>query len=438
MKDLYIDEDSNYSYRNFKKDFLDDLKSFSMIQFRNNANKFLKEHHDSIYEKKIDEYEEGLISNFNIESKMFIQYQYLLDHLDLLFNLGKKDLNNFFMDYITVNKLKELVHEDKQGNILVKNSNELVKYLKKISKIKLNEVVVDRLFKDNIYNVFLNIREMLTFHNQLVKDEKVLSQEQIKFYETILNIDSCDVQYVLEFYFKFKEEDIASLFYYDLKNVKHKSYDKIRECLFRPEENIGHEDQNLSKEYGVPVFDLRDKEYFILARCLDDSSQEQTNHLRDCYTLLSNDNSSIMHDDAYIYGYSGFDNNSILHVFESDSFSNDTNDRDLLPSTPKINRIMTPKEIVTKSPVYSEIQIVNKNRGNDLFETLRPSYLVVFDKIEDKMLEEAKRKNIPICIISHALNIELPRKNSYDYVLDNYTSPIFESSEEVRRNKRLN
>lgn len=108
MKDLYIDKDSNYSYRNFKKDFLDDLKSFSMIQFRNNANKFLKEHHDSIYEKKIDEYEECLISNFNIESKMFIQYQYLLDHLDLLFNLGKKDLNNFFMDYITVNKLKEL------------------------------------------------------------------------------------------------------------------------------------------------------------------------------------------------------------------------------------------------------------------------------------------------------------------------------------------
>ena len=221
-----------------------------------------------------------------------------------------------------------------------------------------------------------------------------------------------------------------------LQKVKNKSYDKIKNEMFQPEEMVGLEDEDLSLKYGVSVFDLRDKEYVILARCIRNSHHMETHNKRDCYTLLSNENSNVMHEDGFVYGYSGFDNDCVLHMFEGDSYSGDVKWSELNAGSDRVNRIMSSHEIATNSYLYSEVQIVNKKEENGMFESLRPSFLIVYDEINDKVLEDAKKKNIPICIINYTRNRELEGAIPFNESIDRYTNERWSDNEVERRMHR--
>lgn len=418
-----------------KKEFFDSFKCNSMVNFRVYINKFTSYQVSNSFVKKITKYEDELINYYDFNSGLFKQYKDLLDNIDILNNKFIINLanNKFIYDRITLFKIREYINYDKKNKPFITNKEELVCILKKISTQKLNEIIIDRLFKDNIYNVFLNIKELVRYHESLDDNEKVLDEYKINLYNTILNIDKLDSKNIINLYNRLKRMDIENMFYYDLQKVKHLSYEKIKKNLFVPENNMGDIHKGLSNKYGVKVFDLRNKKYFILARAISGCYNNITRNKRDCYTLLSDENSHTMQQ-SYLYGYSDFDNNSILHVFESDSFSADTINDSLSVGTSKVNRIMTPKEIVTNSYWYSEIQIINKKNGNN-FITLKPSFLIVYDKIDKDTLNEAKRLNIPICIISNKLTREFEDKISYNEELDDYIDSycINNYDEEVKR-----
>lgn len=393
-----------------KKEFLDKFKGKSMITFRANVNRFLINQGDIYFEERITKYEDEIISSFDINTGLFNQYKWLLENINFLDDNKFSYIGiDFFYDANTNYQCRKFIARDDDDNIYIKNRDGLVNYLAWLSKAKLNEIIIDRLFKDNIYNVFLNIKEMLRFNKGLSVEEKVLDDEKCEFYNTILNIDKLENNKIIEIYNRFKDKNIALMFYEDLRKLKDLSYQKIKQDMIKPEDMIGMEDKELSNKYGVPIYDLRDREYVILCRCLNGSFNDDSYHRRDCYTLLSNDNSKVLHDDALKYGYSGFDDDCILHISEADSFSGDNKYDELSTGTNVVNRIMTSKEITTNSSWFSEVQIVNKRNSNKEghFEALRPSFLIVYDEINDKTLEEAKRMNIPIYIISKSLNEEL-------------------------------
>ena len=422
-----------------KNEFFDKFKSTSMVDFRINVNRFLIHQADLAFEEKINKYEDGLISSFNEDEELFTHYKELLNNIELLDDriFISKGIN-FFYDSNTNADCRKYVARDVNGKIYIKDKDGLINYLKWSSKVKLNEVIIDRLFKDNIYNVFLNIKEMIRFNKELLPEERVLNQEQVSFYEMILNIDKLDTNTILDIYNKFKDKNIALMFYEDIQKLKNTSYDKIKKDLFQPENMVGLEDKELSEKYGVKVFDLRDKNFVILSRCLPRIHYSSTHTRRECYTLLSNENSNVFDDNSYIYGFSGFDNDCILHIFEGDSGSGDVKLDELSAGSDLVNRIMTSKEIATNSCWYSEVQIVNKkiNESNCLFESLRPSFMIVFNEINDKTLEEAKRKNLPICIISHNIDKELEGKIDFNHKIDVYTKEYGMSNEHERRKSR--
>ena len=420
-----------------KKDFLDKFKSTSLIQFRININQFSIYQPNIFFEEKVLEYEKELISNYDVNSGLFIQYKNLLDNINLLDD--RRFINNgidFFYDSNLNYELRKFISYDDNDQIYIKNKEGIINYLKMVSTYKLNEVIIDMLFMDNIYNVFLNIKEMLRFNNSLNDEEKVLSQEQVDFYTMFLNIDKLNNKNIIELYDKFKDKNVALMFYEDLQKVKNKSYDKIKNEMFQPEEMVGLENEDLSLKYGVSVFDLRDKEYVILARCIRNSHHMETHNKRDCYTLLSNENSNVMHEDGFVYGYSGFDNDCVLHMFEGDSYSGDVKWSELSTGSDRVNRIMSSHEIATNSYLYSEVQIVNKKEENGMFESLRPSFLIVYDEINDKLLEEAKKKNIPICIINYTRNRELEGAIPFNESIDRYTNERWSDNEVERRMHR--
>ena len=67
--------------------------------------------------------------------------------------------------------------------------------------------------------------------------------------------------------------------------------------------------------------------------------------------------------------------------------------------------------------MYSEIQLANrKSKTNERkYETIKPSYMVCFDVINEDVVEEAKRLRIPIILINKKILVE---ENKTDIILD--------------------
>lgn len=267
-------------------------------------------------------------------------------------------------------------------------------FAKQQTTTMLSQLVVDGLFEDNINNVKLNIKEIIRYNEQL--DPKVLDDSIITFYQTILDIEKMTNEEKINLYNHYKDKNIYTMFYNHLYTLKNLSYNQMNNSLFKTNQREDCLVKNIKENFGIEVYDLVDKEYTMLVRCLSTPFRENTRNSRDCYTLISNENNNVMDKNYFIYGYDYFDVSKILHVHESDSFSSSVNEN----TTSRINRIMTSDEVVNSMGdlSYSEIQIQNE-RDKEGYKSLKPSYLICYGRISEEDLEESKRLNIPICIL---------------------------------------
>lgn len=402
----------NYNKIKYSPDFLskhskyifDKLYDKDLINYRFKIDKFNRDNTSLDLLDRFDRYEEDIINSFDVDKEMF---SYYLGKLNSEYILGG---NNYLdIDYNYLDSDYDL--DDINGRI---------QFFKRVSIFKLSDVVVDKLFKDNIYNVHLNIGEMLRYNSFLEDSEKVLDDNSIKFYNSILNITSKSGKEIINLYNSVKDKNIDSMFYDDIRMLKDKSYDNIKSVLFSPDSDKYSISKELSSKYKVPIYDLRDGEYTMLVRCLNTKYEESARNRRDCYTLMSDLNSKVLHSDNYIYGYSNFDNDCVLHIFEADAFSSDVYDDNNKLTTSTINRIMTPEQIVLNDSNISEVQILNKMDSlSKVKESLKPDFICVYDDVNDKVLEEARRLNIPVVIIrdnklAYGLNGDIAYDSKYD------------------------
>lgn len=275
---------------------------------------------------------------------------------------------------------------------------EAYSYLLKNTKEKISEIVVDGLFKDSIYNIWINIKEILRFHKKLQDKEKILSKEKIDFYQKILNIDALSNSDKIKLYNGLKGKNMALLFYQDWYKVRKYSYQKMKESLFKIKRKGNLFCYQKSLKEKVPIYELDGQDFFMLVNCRDEYKSTDIVR-RYCYSLISPYNMEVFNNKKFIYGYSDFSLDEIMHVFEDDIASSGNFNTNSF-TTSFVNRIMMP-EAISYSKGYSEIQMVNKRVDSELknFYTRRPNYLVVFDTIEERHLQEAKRLNIPIVVI---------------------------------------
>lgn len=421
------------------QEFFNLFLSNSIIQSRLNINKLMEHNTKYYFEIMLDKYEDNLINEFDSELELFYEYKMLIDNICMLDELNfKNNKTNFLFDYDIINEIRKYTYYDENKIIHIKDNEALYNYLKKLSKLKLNELIVDRLFDDDIYNVLLNIKEMLRYHTSLGDDEYVLNLDKSNFYNIILNLDNMNSTNVLDFYKKYRNKNNSFMFYQDLRKTKDICYDKINDKLFKTSNISSLPDKVKSSRYGINIYDYTSMEYIMLVRCLFGEYEEESSNKRDCYTLLSQDNNYVIDDDCYVYGYNLFDKNYILHVFEGDAFSGDVINSSLDVGSYWVNRIMTCDEIILSSDCYSEIQIINKtkNRKKHLFNSLKPSYLITYNDVSEKVLNEAKRLNIPIFIINKNLNTDKLMIGNFDEVLDQYSKNHDMELELIRRRKR--
>ncbi len=408
---LSINETRNLLDKNISFDItlLDDdkvleaLKSSSVVDFRRNINRFEDNNPSYDMEEKVRNYYEKTLSSYNPESNMFKVYETMLEDIN----------KNGFISSTLINYNDILFDEELYR---CRTKEEFIR----ISERKIKEITTDFIFKDNTYNVDLNIKELERFEN----NNTPINIERENRLNTIVSmIKDNDGEKVIMLFNRLKNGNTHELYYDAIRETKEVVNQRIKDGSIMPSKGF-------SIINGCEVYDMRNSKFYMLARTLSYPFREDTINERDCYSLISDENTSLLYDDrddVYFYGYEDFDPKRILHIFEGDAFSTD-GERN---TTKYVNRLMTPKDIVTSNGFFSEIQYKNIENGEHRYKALKPSNVIAIDKITEKEIEESKRLSIPIRLIS-----KKHMTNSRIVSFDDSHSVYVESSFEERLRKK--
>lgn len=379
--------------------FFNRLKSSSFVIFRKNINTVETYNNPIMIEQKLKKYYDELISSYDSEEDMFGEYWGVLNNPSLLYNYYDKD--TFIFSYDIVLLFEKYLSCDDNDNLYFKDRDALIQILKMETSKKISEVVIDALFSDNIYNVGINIREMIRYNNKLDKNDKTLDDDRVAFYKMILGFDNISSKDKIKLFNEFKDRNFSLTFYDDLRKLKDASYDMIKNDLLDLSKYSDKVSSIDCERTQCLVYDLRDSKYTMLVRSKF-PHKDKSNKRRNCYSIISDENNNTFDqgedNDKIIYGYNSFLNDRVIHMLEQDAFSSDAyNDNKDVSNY--VNRIVSRDELVLGSDCYSEVELVNIQDENGKYINQKPDFIVVYDNIRDIDITESKRLNIPIVII---------------------------------------
>ena len=379
--------------------FFNRLKSSSFVIFRKNINTVETYNNPIMIEQKLKKYYDELISSYDSEEDMFGEYWGVLNNPSLLYNYYDKD--TFIFSYDIVLLFEKYLSCDDDDNLYFKDRDALIQILKMETSKKISEVVIDALFSDNIYNVGINIREMIRYNNKLDKNDGALDDDRVAFYKMILDFDNISSKDKIKLFNEFKDRNFSLTFYDDLRKLKDASYDMIKNDLLDLSKYSDKVSSIDCERTQCLVYDLRDSKYTMLVRSKF-PHKDKSNKRRNCYSIISDENNNTFDqgedNDKIIYGYNSFLNDRVIHMLEQDAFSSDAyNDNKDVSNY--VNRIVSKDELVLGSDCYSEVELVNIQDENGKYINQKPDFIVVYDNIRDIDITESKRLNIPIVII---------------------------------------
>lgn len=379
--------------------FFNRLKSSSFVIFRKNINTVETYNNPIMIEQKLKKYYDELISSYDSEKDMFGEYLGVLNNPSLLYNYYDKD--TFIFSYDIVLLFEKYLSCDDDDNLYFKDRDALIQILKMETSKKISEVVIDALFSDNIYNVGINIREMIRYNNKLDKNDKALDDDRVAFYKMILDFDNISSKDKIKLFNEFKDRNFSLTFYDDLRKLKDASYDMIKNDLLDLSKYSDKVSSIDCERTQCLVYDLRDSKYTMLVRSKF-PHKDKSNKRRNCYSIISDENNNTFDqgedNDKIIYGYNSFLNDRVIHMLEQDAFSSDAyNDNKDVSNY--VNRIVSKDELVLGSDCYSEVELVNIQDKNGKYINQKPDFIVAYDNIRDIDIIESKRLNIPIVII---------------------------------------
>lgn len=188
---------------------------------------------------------------------MFGEYWDVLNNPSLLHNYYDKD--TFIFSYDIVLLFEKYLSCDDDDNLYFKDRDALIQILKMETSKKISEVVIDALFSDNIYNVGINIREMIRYNNKLDKNDKVLDDDRVAFYKMILGFDNIFSKDKIKLFNEFKDRNFSLTFYDDLRKLKDASYDMIKNDLLDLSKYSDKVSSIDCERTQCLVYDLRDR-----------------------------------------------------------------------------------------------------------------------------------------------------------------------------------
>ena len=350
------------------------------------------------------------ISNIEILRRKY--YDYFLDNCSDIYNNILSEVKSGSDISILLNKYFNCFGG--YDSFLNNGFFDIDEKLKKSLNYITSEIVVDYLFQDNAYNVFLDINELFKFSTSVV----FLSEDDKKIYSDIVSLDDISVFDKKKILDNLKNKNMAHKFYDDFRLARSKMVELFNSSILNSDNIYRYENKELSNKYGVPVYEMNGNEFYVLVKAIEKRKDSILNP-NDLYAYCDGSSFSIDGGNKlstfldtnmyYNLAYNRIPDNQLVHVFEVDSFSNYyRNKNNNLPydrnGTDRINRLFTPKEIVDVSSSYNELIISQPNRMNDEFnsklEQPVPFAIYCYDDISDHDILSSKATGLGIILVN--------------------------------------
>jgi len=293
------------------------------------------------------------------------------DILDEYHNFDKDNIFNIY-DYKTASRLQSIKNDE----------DKLDQYFKYSTKEKLLEMIIDIFFKDIPYNFIKNLKAILNYS----KDNHNFIPQNLDIYNTILDFNMLSIDEIINLFNKYKNIDLATVFYNDFRKARNTSYKEINEGITKFDKNSRLYKKNISSDMGIDIYELNGEDFYLYIHS-SRSGRWMANKKTISLSLISHDNINTIDNDEVIFGFSKLNIDNIMHIYHTDSFTKHDQ------GTSKIHDILTKEKLINKTISYNEI--LYKETPN-----LMPDYVVCFDTIDDKDRIIARELNIPIVIIN--------------------------------------
>ncbi len=382
------------------------LEIEDVSQYRNKINRLASVSLSSVdlIEKKRKQYYLEQLNGLNLENGMLPKYQNLYDRLET-------DLDFRQFKYGDGRVLFEDISK-------ISNKEDLYQIMLKKSEKEALEMMIDFVYEEVAFDFISATRIMLEYNNSLA--ESVLSNERLALYQMFDQYADLSVSERINFFNSLAGNEMEN-FYDDFKVCREKSYQAINDNLFRIENMSGLKNNDLSEKYQLPIYQLEGEQFQMLvtATAMDRKKEKlNLNHDRSTSScsVIGDKHIKVKNENNIVLGFADFDIDKVLHLHQTDSFT-------AYESLSTLHtKVFTPDQLLRNTSGYNELLYSNTNfvDGEKEHQSLKPSYVVAYDRIETGDLLYARSCNIPIVVINSSKYQKKDGVLGTSYGLSNY------------------
>lgn len=401
----------NYNYAELEEIFKKDIHIPERLLTKKLINKITTIYNVKLYRNLINELSKNNdISEIELKRKKY--YEFFINNCESIYDKIKKEIKTSDNPRKVIEKnlncfggMDRFLDNIYQNNIDETNINKSLNYIT-------SEIIIDYLFEDYAYNIFIDIRQLLNFSQSI----DILDDKQKNIYLDILELDTMNIREKQELLIKQKNINLIEKFYDSYILGREKMVDMFNESILNKEKILKYKDEKLSKENNINIYVLDGQQFKILVKSTEINKNNILNKSNLFYPYdgasFSIDGSNKLKTFCYpkLYynlAYKKIPKKQLVHVFEVDSCSKYKRSNDNIPldsnGTDRINRLYTPDQLINKSIAYDEIIIAQPNMKNDEFneklEKPEPFAIYCYDEICENDIYSAKETGLDIILI---------------------------------------
>ena len=339
--------------------------------------------------------------------------------------------------------LYKLNLQDTLDNIFDLDEQSVYDLLKKVSDNMISSYIIDYHFEEFFFNVQIDIEELLKFYFDGNID---IDEDHVELYNKIRYIDYLSIEEKINLHNELKKHNIMEMFYDDMSFARRIVREAIKDYSLTKDDLKKYRDEKLSDYYGVDVYVLKGEPFFGLVKYGRHQNELPGGH---SFSLVGNGcvatYQNIKDGNTFLYDAKDLNPDQIVHIFPTDSFTcyvpftlGNSN------ATPKTNKLLMPDKLLDESGgSYNEILILERGKRSTPIDNNIPELkriaLFCLDKIDPKMVINAKKEGYGILLVKSSDYKKEPRVNRNNYFLNDeydYYQPFMGKKEKFEK-KRL-
>ena len=265
----------------------------------------------------------------------------------------------------------------------------------------LSDLIIDYHFDKISYNVFLDIKELLRFQ---IEKWNFLSNEKLKIYKDILNIDKLSNEEKIELHKSLIWKNVSEMFENDIQKARETSKIEIADSILNHETIKQYKDEELSKKYWINVYNFNWQPFYALAKVWRVDRINPEYAVTRSFSLVWTECIWVWGEpwnDTFLYEW--LTHQQIIHISNDDSWSWSWMHDEYWQKTDYVFRLWSPSELLSNTRGYNELIILEKwtqdTVENHQLNEIKPIAIYCYEITED-IIKTAKEYGVWIALIN--------------------------------------